>query len=156
VIEVDVPGWKPLRLEHLVLDFNGTLGAAGRVAPGVRERLVALSRRVEVHVVTADTFGRAREELAGLPLRLTVLPPGAQSEAKRDYVNALGAGATAAVGNGRNDRLMLETAALGIAVSQGEGTATQALLAADLCCGGIAEALDLLADPLRLVAALRG
>jgi soluble P-type ATPase len=67
----------------------------------------------------------------------------------------LGAGRTACIGNGRNDRLMLKTAALGIAVLQGEGAASVALAAADLIAPTITEALDLLAKPLRLVASLR-
>jgi soluble P-type ATPase len=70
-------------------------------------------------------------------------------------VRRLGAARTACIGNGRNDELMLKTAALGIAVLQREGAASVTLAAADLIVPTITEALDLLAKPLRLVASLR-
>lgn len=60
-----------------------------------------------------------------------------------------------AIGNGRNDRLMLEQAAIGIAVLGQEGTAVEALMAADVIVADIFTALDLLQIPLRLVATLR-
>ena len=74
---------------------------------------------------------------------------------KLDYVKRLGAARTACIGNGRNDRLMLKAAALGIAVLQGEGAAGVTLAAADIVMPAIAEALDLLTNPLRLIASLR-
>ena len=59
------------------------------------------------------------------------------------------------MGNGRNDRLMLQTAALGVAVCQAEGAAVPTMLAADVMGSDIQDALDLLIHPLRLVATLR-
>ena len=156
MIEVMVPEHDRLNLEHLVLDFNGTLACDGTLLPGVRERLMSLADRLTLHVVTADTFGAARAELEGLPCQLTVLPSGEQAEAKAALVRRLGAEVTACVGNGRNDRLMLATAALGIAVVQEEGAARECLLAAHVICRDIREGLDLLLVPLRLTATLRG
>lgn len=51
------------------------------------------------------------------------------------------------MGNGRNDRLMLKNAALGVAVIQAEGGAIDAVLAADIVVGNILDALDLLLHP---------
>jgi soluble P-type ATPase len=59
------------------------------------------------------------------------------------------------MGNGRNDRLMLEHSALGIAVILDEGAASVTVTAANVVCTDIRLALDLLANPLRLVATLR-
>jgi len=59
------------------------------------------------------------------------------------------------MGNGRNDRLMLQEAALGIAVIQTDGAAKEAVLAADVVVTGILDALALLLYPLRLTATLR-
>ena len=59
------------------------------------------------------------------------------------------------MGNGRNDRLMLDEAALGVVVVQREGAAVETLLAADVVCQSIVDALDLLLNPLRLKATLR-
>ncbi|HTQ74042.1 MAG TPA: hypothetical protein VMI74_07125 [Burkholderiales bacterium] len=155
MLELDIPGFASLRLEHLVLDYNGTLAVDGRLLRGVGRRLRALSRALEIHVVTGDTFGAARAALAGLPCRVSILPSRGQDRAKRAYVARLGPGRTVCVGNGRNDRLMLKAAALGIAVLQREGAASVTLAAADVVVPSIAEALDLLARPLRLVASLR-
>ena len=156
MLRIDIPGFRNLALEHLVLDYNGTLAVDGRLMFGVSERLAALSADLTLHVVTADTFGRAREGLDALPVRLTILEPGPQAEAKRDLVRRLGAESVVAIGNGRNDRLMLGAAALGMSVSGLEGTAAEAIAAAHLHATDIHDALDLLAKPLRLVATRRG
>ena len=74
---------------------------------------------------------------------------------KLKYVEQLGPDVTVSIGNGRNDRLMLEAAALGIAVVQEEGAAVQAVTAAVVVAPNILAALDLLLHPLRLVATLR-
>jgi len=47
---------------------------------------------------------------------------------------------------GANDEAMLRLAMLGIAVIGSEGAATSAVLAADIVCGSILDALDLLLD----------
>ena len=67
MIEIAIPGTASLVLQHLVLDYNGTLACDGVLLPGVRERLLVLAENLQVHVVTADTFGQAREELTGVP-----------------------------------------------------------------------------------------
>ena len=155
MIKIDVPGFGLLRLEHLVLDFNGTLAVDGELLAGVAERLTVLAARLSVHVMTADTHGTAARALGRLPCSLAVAPPSGQAEAKRRFVEALSAERVVAIGNGRNDRLMLKAARLGIAVVQAEGASAEALAAADLVVPAIADALDLLAHPLRLVASLR-
>jgi soluble P-type ATPase len=82
------------------------------------------------------------------------LPPGSQDVAKLRFIERLDATRCAAVGNGRNDRHLLEAAALGVAVLNVEGTASVALLAADVVAPSIGDALDVLLNPLRLVASL--
>jgi soluble P-type ATPase len=155
MIEIDIPDFGELRLAHLVLDYNGTLAVDGRLLFGVRERLERLASQLTIHVITADTFGRAADYLAGIPCQLDILPPGRQDEAKRDFVRELGVENCVCVGNGRNDRLMLQEAALGIAVLQDEGAAAATLMAADVVAADIQSALELLMQPLRLIATLR-
>jgi soluble P-type ATPase len=155
MIAVDIPGYRRLQLEHLVMDYNGTLAVDGEVEAGVKPALETLAPQVAIHVVTADTFGLAADRLADFPVKLSVLPPGDQDAAKRNYVERLGGAGTVAIGNGRNDRLMLEAAGLGIAVILDEGTACETLVAADVVCRGIVSALELLTQPLRLKATLR-
>ena len=155
MIQVDIPGYRSLRLAHLVMDYNGTLAVDGRLESGVAEALDRLAPQIDIHVVTADTFGLAGEQLKATPAQLSVLPPGDQDVAKRDYIDRLGCAATVAVGNGRNDRLMLTAAEVGIAVLLREGAAVETLTAADIVCTGIVPALELLMHPLRLTATLR-
>jgi soluble P-type ATPase len=155
MLEIDVPGAQLLRFDHLVADFNGTLAVDGVLIAGVAEALHSLSARLEIHVVTADTFGQARQALAGVACTTTVLPSGDQDSAKVRYVERLGAAHCVCIGNGRNDRLMLAAAGLGIAVIQGEGAAVETLLAAKVAAPDIGSALGLLLNPARLVATLR-
>jgi len=156
MVEVTIPGSATLRLEHLVLDFNGTLACDGVLVDGVADRIGRLADVLRIHVLTGDTFGTAAKALADLRCAVHVLQHTAQAEAKRDYVAALGAEAVVCVGNGRNDRLMMEEAAVAIAVVQSEGASAATLAAADVVAPHIRDALDLLLRPLRLTATLRG
>jgi soluble P-type ATPase len=155
MIAVDIPGLRTLRLEHLVLDYNGTLAEDGKLLPGVAAMLGALARTLQIHVVTADTFGSAAEELSGLPVDLVIVPDAAQADSKLEFITRLNADSVVAVGNGRNDRKMLAAAALGIALVQREGGAVETLLCADIVATSIVDALALLQYPKRLIATLR-
>jgi P-type E1-E2 ATPase len=156
VIEVAIPGRETLRLRHLTLDVNGTLAADGVLIPGVADRLAALGRVLEVHLLTADTHGTQDgidRDLNLMALRLNAARPGADQ--KYDHVRVLSADSVVAIGNGVNDVSMLRAAALGIAVIGAEGLATAALREADIVVTRIEDALDLLLEPRRLAATLR-
>jgi soluble P-type ATPase len=155
MLEIDIPGYRALRLAHLVLDYNGTLACDGELLDGVRDRLTALAGMLQIHILTADTFGKARAQLVGVPCVLSILSADDQDRRKLEYIQRLGTEATVCVGNGRNDRRMLQEAGLGIVVVQAEGAAVQTVLAADVLAPDILTALDLLTHPLRLVATLR-
>lgn len=155
MIAVDIPGLRELRVEHLVLDYNGTLAEDGKLLPGVAATLEALAGTLQIHVVTADTFGSAAEQLSGLPLDLIVVPDAAQADRKLEFITRLNANSVVAIGNGRNDRKMIEAAALGIALIQREGSAIETLVCADVAATSILDALALLQYPKRLVATLR-
>ena len=155
MIQVNVPGYKVLELDYLVLDYNGTLSCDGEVIEGVKKRLSTLSERLSVHVITADTFGKVKSRLKNVPCEITVLPLEKQDVAKLEYIKQLGADRTVCIGNGRNDRLMLKAAALGIAVVLEEGAALETVMDADVVFTRINSALDLLSNPLRLIATLR-
>lgn len=150
-----IPGFGRLELTDAVCDYNGTLAADGLLIDGVHERIQRLSSELRVHVVTADTFGSAATQLQRLPCALVILDAENQAEAKRDFVQSLSAAHVVAIGNGRNDRMMLEAAALGIAVCGAEGAAAHVLQAGDIVVGRIVDALDLLLYPKRLMATLR-
>ena len=154
MLPIQLPGQAPLELHHLVLDFNGTLALRGAVVDGAAERCHKLSQQLQLHCVTGDTYGTAKDALAGLPIQLHVLPPTGQSLAKRDFVTQL-QGGVCAIGNGWNDRLMLTEADLGLAVMMSEGAASATLMAANATFTSILDALDALSIPERMVALLR-
>jgi len=152
---IDIPGCGCLEPHHLVLDLNGTIALDGEVLPGVAERLAVLRDRMNISLLTADTHGLGAATATQLGIRLHRLRPGQEAQQKADFVNSLGAAHTVAMGNGANDAQMLAAARLGIAVLGHEGLAVAAFQAADLIVPDVADALDLLLHPKRLIATLR-
>jgi P-type E1-E2 ATPase len=155
MIALEIPGFGPLEFRHCVCDFSGTLSVDGRLLEGVRERLGRLAESLEVHVLTSDTHGRARQALEGVPGTLHVLEGERHELQKQQYVARLGAEGVVAVGNGNNDVPMLQAARLGIAVCDAEGCSVAALTAAAVLVKSPLDALDLLLHPKRLTATLR-
>jgi len=155
MLEIDIPGFGFLSLTHLVSDFTGTLSLDGKLLPGVKEELNQIAKRMKVHILTADTFGKAMAELEGINCEVHIFTGQNLDIQKEDYVENLGSEKVAALGNGNNDRRMLKAARIGIAVLEGEGCSVDALKAADILVGSIQEALGLLLNPLRCKATLR-
>jgi len=155
MIELEIPGYGQLALKYLVMDYNGTLAVDGKLIEGVENRLVELAEYLEIHVITADTFGLVKNYLENFPLTLKIISSAEQGKQKWQYVRQLGAEQTVAIGNGRNDRLMLKEAKLGIATIQGEGASLESVQSADIVVNHINDALDLLRNNLRLTATLR-
>lgn len=151
-LTVAIPGLQELRLEHLVLDVNGTLTNRGTLLEGVASRIVELRDVLEIHLVSADTFGTLKQ-LAGL---LQVAAIRAQTgKDKLRHLDRLGRDRCAVIGNGANDVLVLEAAALALAIIGPEGASAPALRAADVVCTSVRDALDLLLEPRALSATLR-
>ena len=152
-----IPGWGQLDLQHLVLDYNGTLALDGALIPGVAEQLRAIHQLgVQLHVITADTNGTVVRACQGLPVDVHVHHGDAVALDKQRLVEQLGGNHTACVGNGRNDLLMFQAGALSICVLGGEGAFCPALAACHLAVTTITDALDLFLKPHRLRASLRG
>ncbi len=149
---LDIPGRPPLALEHLLLDQNGTLTNRGTLIDGVAERLARLRGRLELHLLSADTFGTLDELVRQLGIEGHRISTGAD---KRAFLHALGPRRCAAIGNGNNDVAMLDAAAVGIAVVGPEGASAAAVAAADVVCGSVLDALELLLDERVLIATLR-
>lgn len=156
MIQVDIPGIKKIYVEHLVLDYNGTVAEDGKLINGVADILNRISDNLEVHVITADTFGKSAEELKGVKCTLDIIGKGDQQKQKLDFIESLGAEKVISIGNGFNDLLMLEESILGIAVIQKEGASAKTVAAADIVVTSITDALELVLNPLRIAATLRG
>ena len=82
MIRIDIPGYKTLNLQHLVLDYNGTLACDGQLIAELVPLLQQLAQDLTLHVITADTHGSAARQLAGVSTRLEVLEPEAQDVGK--------------------------------------------------------------------------
>jgi len=155
MLEVDIPGHDKLCLKYIVSDYNGTLACDGKLLPEISPLLRKLSADLEIHVITADTFGIAEKQLSDLPVKLVVLSQENQDHGKLEYIKKLGASSVASLGNGRNDRLMLKESALGICLLQAEGSNVLSLLESDIVCKSANDALELFQNPKRLIATLR-
>jgi soluble P-type ATPase len=155
MLEIDIPGFGLVRLEHLVSDFTGTLSVDGVLFPGVKGQLNEIAKFLVIHILTADTFGKAKKELEGVDCELHILKGKKHDVQKEEYVKKLGAESVVAFGNGNNDRKMLKAARIGIAVSQGEGCAVDAITSADIHVTSANIGLDLLLHPKRIKATQR-
>jgi len=143
-------------LKHLVMDLNGTIALDGTPLPGVGEILAEISKSLDIHLVSADTFNTAERlgpALSCTVHRLKADKPG--GPAKAEFVRKLGAETVAAIGNGVNDVPMFGKAALSIAVIGPEGAAAVAVAAADIVVRDPVAGLKLLLHPRRILATLR-
>ncbi|MBT3301880.1 MAG: ATPase P [Bacteroidetes bacterium] len=154
-MEIHIPGFKKLEIKNLVLDFNGTLGNDGLLNTNIIESVNILATKLNVYVLTADTYKMVREQCINLHVTLRIIAENNQDYTKMQFVKQLGSDETICIGNGRNDSLMLQEAALGIAVIEKEGGAVAAINSADLVVQGIENAIELLMKPMRLVSTLR-
>ncbi len=155
---IEIPGFGTREIHTIVSDYTGTLSCAGRLTPGVREKLVTLLDLVDIRIVSSDSFCTATEELRGI-VKPDILNTEKHDLEKQEYVKHLDLPHVAAFGNGNNDRLLLKTVkesgGLAIAVDNGEGCAIDALLNANLFIVGGANALNLLLEVRSCRATLR-
>lgn len=155
MLEIEIPGFGSVTLQHLVSNFTGTLSTDGKLIPGVEERIIQISEFLDIHVLTSNSFGTAESELKNLPCKLKILDGEFHDLQKEEYVDRLGASSVVAFGNGNNDRKMLRVARIGVAVTGLEGSAIDILMAGEVYVTDINAGLELLLYPKRLKATLR-
>ena len=154
MIRIEIPGRETLTIEHVVLDYNGTIAVDGLVLEELKPRLQALLKEVTVTVLTADTYGTVRAQCEPLGLRVETFPREGASACKAEIVGKL-QGGRVCFGNGYNDMAMFDLAELSVAIMEGEGVCGALLAHADVVVRSAADALDLLLKPDRLRATLR-
>ncbi len=155
MITINIPNKKIIQAKHLVLDYNGTIAIDGTLISGVEEKLNLLANTINIHVITADTFSKAQQNLKNIHCKCTIIKGQKQAIYKQKFISTLGSKGVIAIGNGLNDSLMLKSAVLGIVVIQEEGASIKTMVNADIVCKNILNALDLLSNPLRISATLR-
>jgi P-type E1-E2 ATPase len=155
LIEIDIPGWGNVEIENILLDLNGTIATDGEIRPEVKEKIDALSEKVKIYVLTADTQGTAQKEIEDMNVKLVKIEEDANKTGKFEFIKGLDLERTVAIGNGNNDQLILKEAGLGIAVLGSEGLSVPAIKNADVVVKDISDALELFLKPKRLIATLR-
>jgi len=155
MIQIQIPGSPDLKIENVLLDFNGTIAVDGHLISGVSEKINQHADQLAFHVITADTFGSVKKQLENVRCTLHIIPEGNQASAKLAYLGKLGPQHTISVGNGANDERMLKEAILGVAVLGQEGLATKTLAASDLLIHDILDLFAYFEKPNRLKASLR-
>jgi len=157
-ITVDIPGFGRRVIRTVISDYTGTLSYQGKLTPGTKPLIRRLRRVADLAIVTADTYGTARQQLRGIAVP-HMLGHTRQDLEKRAFARRFDLKSVAALGNGNNDRLLLravaEAGGLAIAVDNGEGCALDALLQAHIFIFGASNALTLLLNPTALKATLR-
>ena len=154
MIRIEAPGFDPYEIEHVLLDYNGTIAFDGALLPGVSDAISKLASLAHVVVLTADTYGTVEEQCTPLGVEVRLFPQAGAAEFKRSYAAGL-TGQVACLGNGRNDVAMFDEAALSIAVIDAEGAYAGLLAHADVVVRDALEGLMLLLNPDRIRATLR-
>lgn len=154
MISFEIPGFGPVDIEHVLLDYNGTIAVDGVIAPGAAGIIAELAGLVHVTVLTADTYGTAEAQCAPLGVEVLTFPRDGAAVFKEEYAESL-TGGVAAFGNGRNDIGMFDKAALSVAILDEEGACAALLPHADILARDICEGLALLLHVDRIRATLR-
>jgi len=155
MIKIEIPGYGNLHIENLLMDYNGTIASKGSFISELKETVVELSKKVNLYVITADTFGTVSKELKNLPIEIIKIKKNDERIEKLQALKKLGSERTIAYGNGNNDTLMLKESAVGICIIGDEGTSKEVLANSDLIIGSIKKGLKLLIEPNKMKATLR-
>src|ERR1017187_10220707 len=115
-ITIDIPGFGERHIRIAVSDYTGTHSFGGVIEPDVKRQLRELAALVDLQIVTADSFGTAERELAGIAIPYK-LGSARQEIEKPDHGSPFLLPHVSAFGNGNNGRLMLR------AVKDGGGLA---------------------------------
>jgi len=156
MLNVSIPGYKDLKIENAVFDFNGTIATGGKLSNAFKTRMPEIKEKLNVYILTSDTFGTVAAQCDGLGINIIVLDGDNACALKGDFVRQLGASHTVCIGNGNNDIDMFRECALAILIMGEEGCSAKALPFADIVVKNIEDALSLLTDPTRIIATLRG
>jgi len=154
MLNIQIPGRDALTLNHLILDYNGTIAEDGEIISSIRPRLEALSKYLSIYVITADTHGTAAKKCEDLPLQVLTFPTTEVGQIKAEEARKLNGGVVT-IGNGYNDIPMSDAADLSICIIGREGCCGALLMHADVVVTSIDDALDLLLKSHRLRATLR-
>lgn len=151
----EIPGRDNIEVQNIVFDYNGTIAVDGRLIPGVEELINKLSEKVNIYILTADTYGTVEKECLKINAKVLTFPKVNAGESKKNVVAELGRNNTICIGNGYNDIPMFKEAILSIAIIEGEGMSGKLLGYADIVSKSIIEALEIVLSKDMIKATLR-
>jgi len=152
----EIPNYKRLEIENILLDINGTIQFSGKISEELKQKIIELKQKFQIILISADTRGNLKEIASELGLNYEKLTKKrSEREQKEKIVEKYNKENTIAIGNGNNDELMLKKAALGIAIIGSEGASIKAINSADIIVTNPIDAIDLILDEKKLIATLR-
>ncbi|WP_425447695.1 HAD family hydrolase [Dethiothermospora halolimnae] len=155
MIKINIPSYGELNISHLVFDYNGTIAVDGKISDNVKGKLKLLKKEIDIHILTADTYGNARENLKEIDVDLHIISKENGTQDKVNFIKGLGSNNVIAIGNGNNDVLMIKEARVGICIVGKEGCSSKLLLNSDIVVNSINDCLNMLINTNRLKATLR-
>lgn len=152
----EIPNYKRLEIENILLDINGTIQFSGKISEELKQKIIELKQKFQIILISADTRGNLKEIASELGVNYEKLTKKrSEREQKEKIVEKYNKENTIAIGNGNNDELMLKKAALGIAIIGSEGASIKAINSADIIVTNPIDAIDLILDEKKLIATLR-
>jgi len=153
-MEYSIPWYKkPLILDTLILDLNGTISVDGKLIVWVENKIDSLKKSWRTILLcsgdtqwTADTIAKKIG---------AVLYHCKDQHDKEKILKKNKAKHSVAIGNGNIDVKLMKKCELSIAVIQAEWCSRKAIESSDIVCTNIVDALDILLLPKRLIATMR-
>jgi len=156
-IDIKVPWGEKYTINNVVFDLNGTLANNGEIAETTEALLKELAKLVKIYIITADTHNTAQElkEKIGEFTEIIVLESDEHDLEKARFVHSLGFRETVTLGNGGNDLKMVQEGILSFGIMAGEGIYAPLLSKVDIVVHSIDHAIDMLINPMKIVATIR-
>ncbi len=152
---INVPETGKYEIENIVFDYNGTIAINGEIISGILEKIVKLTEVFNVAIITADTFNTVRKAFKNTNVNIHIIDNENGMIQKKEFIKNIGSNKTIALGNGRNDELMLKESIISVAILNDEGVSLKALNSADFLLKDINHFFEMIEEPKKLIAILR-
>lgn len=154
MIIIQRPGFEPMEIENILIDFEGTLAQDRRVNPKAKDKINLLSKRTKIYIFTTQDKDTVEKVLKKIRAEIIFLKEGESTQGKLDLLSNLNAKNSVFIGNGEDDKEVMKDVAFGIAVIGKEGASVETIKMADILFFNMIDALDFLLKPLRQKATL--
>lgn len=154
MIHYEIPGMKPFDIKNLCLDYNGTIACDGSLIKGVKEKILLLKNKLNIYVLTADTYGTVEKECKKLGINVRKFDRENAAVCKKKIIKSL-TGKTISFGNGLNDIKLFDNSYISVCIIGQEGMYSKLIPHSTIVVKNIIDAFDLLINTNRMKATLR-